>query len=132
MRLVARHPNVSPATLEYLAGLPRAQELAVLSDVLRNAKTPVAVMMRYVDSPDELLQADLALNRNLPPPVMERLAASPNRYVRMNLTWNEAAPGSVLERLAQDSDAIVSRNASQALERRVRQAAGAAATAAIP
>ena len=120
LRLVARHPNVSPATLEYLAGIPRAQELAVLSDVVRNAKTPLAVVMRYVDSKDELLQADLALNPNLPIAVIERLAKSPNRYVRMNLTWNDAAPIGVVEALAQDADEIVARNALQAMQRRTR------------
>lgn len=124
LRLVARHPNVSAATLEYLAALPRAQELAVLSDVLRNAKTPPAIMMRHVDSIDELLQADLALNPNLPQAVMDRLARSPNRYVRMNLTWNEATPVSVLEALAQDADDIVVRNASQALQRQAKRGAG--------
>ncbi len=132
LRLVARHPNVSPATLEYLAGMPRAQELAVLSDVLRNARTPMAIVMRHVDSADELLQADLALNPNLPPAVMERLARSPNLYVRMNLTWNEATPAGLLEALARDADAIVVRNASQALERRARRSAGVAAPAAGP
>lgn len=129
LRLVARHPNVSAATLEYLAALPRAQELAVLSDVLRNARTPLPVVMRHVDSTDELLQADLALNPNLPPAVMERLARSPNRYVRMNLTWNEATPVGMLEALAQDADDIVARNASQALQRRAKKGAGAVTTA---
>ena len=132
LRLVARHANVGPATLQYLAGIPGAQELAVLSDVLRNAKTPAAIVMRYVDSTDELLQADLALNPNLPPAVMERLARSPNRYVRMNLTWNEVTPVSLLEALARDADAVVARNAAQALERRAKRTTGVAAPPAGP
>ena len=122
LRLVARHPNVGSTTLEYLAGIPRAQELAVLSDVLRNGKTPMTVIERHIDSKDPLVQTDLALNRNLPVAVIERLAKSPDRYVRMNLTWNEATPVSVLEVLAQDSDEILARNAAQALERKAKQA----------
>jgi hypothetical protein len=115
MRLVCYGPNVSPATLEFLAGGPQADK--VLYDVLRNAKTPMAVLERHLDTADPALQWGLALNPKLPLPVMERLAASPDHQTRLHVAWNPAAPAPILEKLAQDPDQIVARNAAQALAR---------------
>ena len=93
MRLIAYNPNVSPAT-------------------------PMKVLEPHFDSTDYLVEWGLALNPNTPPAVMERLSKSKDLYTRMNLTYNKATPTEILKRLAQDPDAILARNARQALERR--------------
>ena len=116
MRLVARHPNTDPATLEKLALDPDAQ--SVVHELAANPKTPLAVLERWFDSTDYLVEWGLALNPKTPPRVMQRLAASSNLYTRMNLTYNSATPRQILERLAQDPDEILARNAKLAIERR--------------
>lgn len=116
MRLVAANPNTGAAALEHLAAKPEAEY--VLSDVLRNPKTPMKVLERHFDSPNHLLEWGLALNPKTPPAVLERLSKSANLYTRMNLTYNAATPRPILERLAQDADPTLARNARHALERR--------------
>ncbi len=116
MRLVAAHPNVTPAALEALAAKPEAEY--VLGDVLANPKTPMRVLERHFDATHYLLEWGLALNPNTPRAVLERLAGSANLYTRLNLTTNKATPTAILERLARDPDATLARNARHALERR--------------
>lgn len=116
MRLLARHPNTDPATLEKLALDPDAQH--VVHELAANPKTPLPVLERWFDSTDYLIEWGLALNPMTPPRVMQRLAASSNLYTRMNLTYNSATPREILERLAQDPDEILARNAKLAIERR--------------
>ena len=118
MRLVAGNPNTGAATLERLANATQAND--VLHDVLRNPKTPPAVLARHYDSTDYLIEWGLALNPNTPARVLERLSTSANLYSRMNLTYNPATPRAVLERLMQDADPTLARNARLALERRAK------------
>lgn len=116
MRLVARHPNTDAATLEKLALDPDAQH--VVHELAANPKTPMAVLERWFDSTDYLIEWGLALNPKTPQRVMERLAASSNLYTRMNLTYNSATPREILDRLAQDPDEVLARNAKLAIEHR--------------
>jgi len=116
MRLVARHPNADEATLARLASDPDAQ--AVVHELAANPKTPTAVLERWFNSTDYLVEWGLALNPKTPQRVMQRLAASSNLHTRMNLTFNPATPREVLERLATDADELVARNARLAIERR--------------
>lgn len=116
MRLVCHNPNVGAATLERFAAEPHADQ--VLGDVLRNPKTPLAVLERHADSTNYLLEWGLALNPNTPPAALERLSRSENLYARINLTQNPAVPRDILERLADDPDESLARNARSALERR--------------
>jgi len=118
MRLVARHPNTDAATLAQLAAQPEAQR--VVHELAANPKTPMALLERWFDSTDYLVEWGLALNPMTPQRVMERLAASPNLYTRMNLTYNKATPREILERLARDPDASLARSASYEIERRKR------------
>jgi hypothetical protein len=115
MRLVARHPNTLPTTLAKLDAGPNAGKLDY--EVLANPHAPADVLARHADDTHYLAEWGLALNPNTPRPVMERLARSQNIYARMNLTYNPGTPRDILERLARDPDPILSRNASQALER---------------
>ena len=116
MRLVARHPNTDPATLEKLALDPDAQQ--VVHELAANPKTPLPVLARWFDSTDYLVEWGLALNPKTPQRVMERLAASTNLYTRMNLTYNRETPREILERLALDPDEVLARNAKLAIQRR--------------
>ena len=116
MRLVANHGNASAETLGRLANGPHAGTLR--HELARNPNTPPAILQRWHDSTDYLVEWGLALNPKTPPAVMERLARSDNRYTRMNLTYNAATPASILQRLASDADELLARNARVALERR--------------
>lgn len=116
MRLVARHPNTDPATLEKFARDPDAQQ--VVHELAANPKTPLAVLERWFDSTDYLIEWGLALNPNTPLRVMQRLAASPSLHTRFNLTYNRATPHEILERLAQEPDESLARNARAAIEQR--------------
>jgi len=120
MRLVAKHPNTDGATLERLAAGPDAQK--VIHEVLANPRTPQAVLARYYDSTDYLVEWGLALNPKTPQRVMERLSASPNLYTRLNLAYNKGTPREILDRLAGDAEESVARNAAQAIERRKKGA----------
>ena len=116
MRLVARHPNTDPATLAKLAAGPNAH--SVVHELAANPRTPMAVLERWFDSTDYLIEWGLALNPQTPRRVMERLATSANLYTRMNLTYNKATPREILDRLAADTDESVARNAKHAIEQR--------------
>jgi hypothetical protein len=116
LRLLAAHANADPATLARLADGPYADKLR--HELARNPRTPIAVLRRWFESTDHLVEWGLALNPNTPPEVMERLARSANVYTRINLARNEAAPRVILERLAADADELVARTAKQALARR--------------
>ena len=90
MRLVARHRNVSGATLARLEAHPESAKLLT----------------------------ELALNPNTPPAVMERLARGNNLHARMNLVlYNRATPRELLERLAHDADPMVAQRARERLKR---------------
>lgn len=115
MRLVAAHPQASPATLRRLAG--SANEY-VISDVMRNPNTPADAMRPHLNSTHYLVEWGLAQNPNTPVAVLERLSRSDDRYSRMKVANNRAAPDAVLERLTRDSDAGVAQAASRALQRR--------------
>ncbi|HZQ72304.1 MAG TPA: hypothetical protein VFB08_05270 [Burkholderiales bacterium] len=118
MRLVAHHPNTGGATLAKLDEGAHSKELAY--EILSNPHTPAEVLARHAGDTYYLAEWGLALNPNTPRAVLERLSRSPNLYARMNLTYNAATPRDILERLAADPDPILSRNASQALQRRIR------------
>lgn len=126
MRLLVLNPNVGAATLARLAEGPDAPK--VIGDILRNPRTPPAVMARYFDSTDPQVQWGLALNPALPVAVMEKLSASEDRYVRFNLTYNPATPEAILEKLARDADPTLALHANQALARKSRLAAPATTT----
>jgi len=115
MRLVARHPNTSAATLQALEAGPRAGDL--IYELLANPNTPAGVLARHAGDTNYLAEWGLALNPNTPAAVMERLSRSSNTYSRMNLTYNKATPREILERLARDPDPVLARNAQLALER---------------
>ena len=118
MRLVAHHPNTTAATLAKLEAGGHSKDL--LYEILSNPHAPPEVLAKHASDTYYLAEWGLALNPNTPRAVMERLSRSENIYARMNLTYNKATPRDILERLAADPDPILSRNASQALDRRIR------------
>lgn len=118
MRLLANHRNARGETLARLANGPHAD--ALRHELARNPNTPASVLARWFHSDDTLVEWGLALNPNTPPAVMERLSRSANPYTRLNLTLNAATPVTILERLAKDRDALLARNARQALDRKKR------------
>jgi hypothetical protein len=118
MRLIAGHPHTLGTTLAKLEAGSHSRDL--LYELLANPNTPAEVLAKHAQDTYYLAEWGLALNPNTPRPVMERLSHSTNLYARMNLTYNKATPRDILERLAADPDPTLSRNASQALERRER------------
>ena len=118
MQLVARHPNVSDATLARLAAHEGAPQ--VLRDVLANPKTPVSVLARHYGATTPLPESGLALNPKVPQQVLMRLATSLNPDTRLNLTRNNSTPRESLDLLARDPDSSVARGAKEEIERRRR------------
>jgi hypothetical protein len=114
MRLVARHPNASGATLGRLEAHPEAGKL--MTEILANPNLPPQVLAKHYDDTDYRAEWGLALNPKTPPAVMERLAQSPNRYSRMNLLDNKATPREILERLAKDRDEFLAARARERLK----------------
>lgn len=94
MRLVARHANVTPATLELLASSPDSN---VLGDVAANEATPRAVIERLYrrlnSTPDAyLVEWGLAYNVATPVDIMLELARqSRNQYTLYKLANNPGA-----------------------------------------
>jgi hypothetical protein len=116
MRLVARHPNASGATLARLEAHPRSQEL--ITEILANPNTPAHVLAKHFDNPHYRAEWGLAMNPKTPPAVMERLARSNNLHTRMNLVlYNKATPRDIIERLAKDPDDFLAQRARERLKR---------------
>ena len=116
MRLVARHPNASGATLTRLEAHPESQKM--ITEILANPNTPAPVLAKHHDSTLYLAEWGLAMNPKTPPAVMERLARSENRYARLNLVlYNKATPRELLERLAKDPDPFIADRAQEKLKR---------------
>lgn len=116
MRLVARHPNASGATLARLEAHPQSQEL--ITEILANPNTPAHIIAKHADDTHYRAEWGLALNPKTPPAVMERLARSENRYARLNLVlYNKATPRELVERLAKDPDPFVAERARERLKR---------------
>jgi hypothetical protein len=116
MRLVARHPNASGATLARLEAQPQAQEL--ITEILANPNTPPQVLAKHYDDTHYRAEWGLAMNPKTPPAVMERLSRSENLHARMNLVlYNKATPRAILERLARDPDPSVASRAGERLKR---------------
>jgi hypothetical protein len=116
MRLVARHPSASGATLARLEAHPRSQEL--ITEILANPNTPAHVLAKHFDDTHYRAEWGLALNPKTPPEVMERLARSNNLYARMNLVlYNRATPRPLLQLLANDADAFLAQKARERLKR---------------
>jgi hypothetical protein len=116
MRLVARHPNASGATLARLEAHPQSQEL--ITEILANPNTPQPVLAKHYDDMHYRAEWGLAMNPKTPPAVMERLARSENRYARLNLVlYNKATPRELVERLAKDPDPFVAERARERLKR---------------
>jgi len=123
MRLVVRHPNTRSETLAKLADGPNPQGLQ--PDLVANPNLPPEVLARWLDSTDPTVEYGLASNPKLPQRAMDRLAKSGDRNVRLALTWNPGTPREILDRLSVDADALVARNAAQAIESRVKAISGA-------
>jgi len=115
MRLVARHPNASGATLARFEAHPQAE--ALITEVLANPNTPQAVLAKHYADTYYKAEWGLAMNPNTSVAVMERLAAGENRHARMLLIMNRATTAGILQRLAKDPDALVAQEARRRLER---------------
>lgn len=116
MRLVARHPNASGATLARLGAHPQSQEL--ITEILANPNTPQHVLAKHYDDTHYRAEWGLAMNPKTPPAVMDRLARSNNLHARLNLVlYNPAAPREIIERLAEDPDHFLAQKARERLKR---------------
>jgi len=104
MRLVARHANVEPATLEVLS---TSRDPYVLGDVAGNKATPrteIERLYRQLDStPDAyLVEWGLAYNVATPAEIMRQLAKQTrNQYTLRKLANNAGAPEDVRNLAAQ-------------------------------
>lgn len=104
MRLIARHKNVSPETLAYLA--KNIDEL-VRSSVAENSKTPAPVLRDLYKNGGFSVQHSLAYNRTTPQDLLEKLSLSTSEYVRLNVARNANATPELLAKLAQDPNSLV-------------------------
>jgi hypothetical protein len=117
MRLVARHRNISGATLAQLEAHPESGKL--ITELLANPNIPQPVLARHYDDTHYLAEWGLSMNPKTPPAVMERLARSSNVYTRLNLVlYNPATPQAIVERLANDDDAFLAQKARERLKNR--------------
>src|SRR5574341_996693 len=117
MRLVARHQNVSGATLTRLEAHPASGKL--ITELLANPNLPAPLLAKHAGDTHYLAEWGLALNPKTPPAVMERLARGENLYARMNLAvYNQATPRRILELLANDPDPLVAQRARERLLKR--------------
>jgi hypothetical protein len=77
---------------------------------LRNAATPVGVLVGFADHPSMLLRCGLAARRDLPPQTALRLARDPVPAVRADLAENPAIDDAVIRALAADLGHTVRRS----------------------
>lgn len=115
MRLVARHPNVLPETLEHLA---KCSNNYVLGDVAINEKTSIATLIRLSQKKNYLLDWGLACNPSTPSNILSKLSTSDDMYTRNYVAGNPNTPLKDLERLAVDREHIVRQSAQNALKGR--------------
>ncbi len=138
MRLIAKHPQVRPDTLEYLAHT--SSDSYVLGDVVANQKVSTATIERVYrnreqyDHGGQLITWGVARNPHTPGPILGEIAKSGDQYargsvaenpnisegdlallssddvwhVRRSVVSNTRVTKSLLEKLGQDSDSRVS------------------------
>ena len=107
MRLVARHPNVTEATLVHLAASPNEY---VINSVLASSKTPEAILRRYAGRNNYLYDWGIALNPRAPADLLVPLGTSANEYTRGFVGRNPNTPADVLRQLAGDREWHVRRD----------------------
>jgi hypothetical protein len=107
MRLVARHPNVLPETLEHLAECTNDY---VLGDVAGNNKTSVDTLIRLRKRNTYLIDWGLARNPATPPEILSALATSGDEYTRAPVAANPSTPLRDIEKLSSDSNWNVRRS----------------------
>jgi hypothetical protein len=100
MRLVARHENVSTATLVQLS---RSPDTYVRGEVAGSAKTPAEVLRRLHAEGGYLIEWGLARNPHAPRELLHELAGSENQYTRGSAAGNRGTSPEDLEQLAGDS-----------------------------
>lgn len=110
MRLVARHPNVLPETLEHLA---KSSNDYVLGDVAGNEKTSVATLIRLSQRKTYLIDWGLARNPSTPSDILNKLSSSDNEYTRAPVAQNPNTLLKDLEKLAVDHEWNVRRSVAQ-------------------
>ncbi len=107
MRLIARHKNVSEATLVYLS---KSRDEYVLSAVAENPKTPVSIIRELSKKGDYLAQWGLAVNPNAPADVLKKLAETGDQYARASVAQNRSTQVEILVQLAKDPIWHIRRN----------------------
>jgi hypothetical protein len=110
MRLIARHPNVLPETLEHLA---KCSNNYVLGDVAGNEKTSVETLASLSERKNYLIDWGLAGNPSTPSDILSNLSLSGNEYTRAYVAGNPNTPLKDLKRLASDRERSVRQNATQ-------------------
>jgi hypothetical protein len=94
MRLVARHPNVRPDTLELLA---KSTDDYVLSDVARNEKLSERTLRELSKKGGYLIEWGISANPKAPIEILARLAQSSDRVTRDNVARNPHAPAGAVD-----------------------------------
>jgi hypothetical protein len=107
MRLVARHPNTAP---EDLAILANSTDPYVAGDIAGNPKVSGAVLDRFQDNGNYLIDWGLAHNPNTPAAALSRLSVSQNEYTRTFVAANPSLNMDILADLAKDASWMVRRN----------------------
>ncbi len=107
MRLVARHPNTAP---EDLAILTHSTDAAVVSDAAASPKVSGAVLERFQDNGNYLIDWGLAQNPNTPAAILSRLSVSQNEYTRVFVAANPSLNTDILADLAKDASWMVRSN----------------------
>ena len=110
MRLVARHPNVLPTTLEHLA---LSSDDYVLGDVADNEKTSIETLIRLSQRKNYLIDWGLARNPSTPTDILSKLSYSDDEYTRAPVAQNPGTAVKDLEKLAVDQEWNVRRSVTQ-------------------
>jgi hypothetical protein len=76
-------------------------------NIARNWKTPVLVLEKLAQDPDEKVKSEIARNGNTPIDTLNRLSQDTSSLIRSNVARNPHAPANILERLFSDGDAEV-------------------------
>lgn len=108
MRLVAKHANVYPQTLEFLANSTNEY---VRSSVAANAKLSPRSLRRLASEHNYLIDWSLAANAATPVDILKQLAESKDIYTRRGLVSNPTTPVQVIEFLAHDAESFISQEA---------------------
>jgi len=78
-----------------------------MQKLLRNRKTPIAVLKRLSRNADPMIRKGVAINSSTPVDILIKLSEDPSEDVRQRIAYSKRTPVDILIKLSEDPDDLV-------------------------